>query len=185
MRLATRAAMFRHTAGQEVGTAGLVPRQKTTTFSALTKKLRLSSPFNGRQGLNCMFPTQEALIKELSKARWALRWCKAWGPPSDHRFHFHNPAAQPGRDTPASSPHLCIQFHDVSYFVPAKSNKPPVILRAVLPHNNVWLKVCFPLDAVRGGGCSPLGKVRWRVPFRPDVIPETDINGTDVGGAIR
>lgn len=81
----------------------------------------------------------------------------------------------------ASSPHLCIQFHDVSHFVPAKSNKPPVILRAVLPHNNVWLEVCFPLNAVGGGGCSPLGKVRWRVPFCPDVIPSTDINGTDTG----
>lgn len=80
-----------------------------------------------------------------------------------------------------SSPHLCIQFHDVSYFVPAKSHKAPVILRAVLPDDNVWLKVCFPLHAVGSGGCSPLGKICWRVPFRPDVVPETDTNGRDVG----
>lgn len=69
----------------------------------------------------------------------------------------------------------------MSYFVPAKSNKAPVILRAVLPHDDVWLKVCFPLHVVGGGGCSPLGKICWRVPFRPDVVPETDINGRDVG----
>lgn len=87
----------------------------------------------------------------------------------------------PGWDTCVSSPHLCIQFHDVSYFVPAKSHKAPVILRAVLPHNDVWLKVCFPLHTIGSGGCSPLGKICWRMPFRPDVVPATDINSRDVG----
>lgn len=123
--------------------------------------------FNAWQRLNCTFPTQKALTKQLMRPD--EHFSSAEG--GCHLTTLLPAPRHPGWVTQSSSPHLCIQLHDVSYFVPAKSNKPSVILWAVLPHDDVWLEVCFPLHAVRGGGCSPFGKVGWRMPFCPDVIP--------------
>lgn len=75
--------------------------------------------------------------------------------------------------TPFLSSHLCVQFHDVSHLVPAKAHKPPVVLGAVPSHDHVRLEIGLPLDPVRRGGGPPLGEVRGRVAFCPDVVPGT------------
>lgn len=75
--------------------------------------------------------------------------------------------------TPFPSSHLCVQFHDVSHLVPAKAHKPPVVLGAVPSHDHVRLEIGLPLDPVRRGGSPPLGEVRGRVAFCPDVVPGT------------
>lgn len=74
-------------------------------------------------------------------------------------------------DIPSS--HLCIQFHDMSHFVPAKAHKPPVVLRAVPSHDNVRLEIGLPLNTVRRGGRPPLGEVCGSMAFCPDVVPRS------------
>ena len=54
-----------------------------------------------------------------------------------------------------------------------KAHKPPVVLRAVPSHNNIWLEISLPLNPVRCGGSPPLGKVCGCVAFRPDMVPGT------------
>ena len=61
----------------------------------------------------------------------------------------------------------------MSHLVPSKAHKPPVILRAIPSHNNIWLEISFPLNTVRRGGSPPLGEVCGSMAFCPDVVPRS------------
>lgn len=92
---------------------------------------------------------------------------------SARRPRLPGPAHHRLGSLPCLSSHLCVQFHDVSHLVPAKAHKPPVVLGAVPSHDHVRLEVGLPLHPVRRGGGPPLGEVRGRVAFCPDVVPGT------------
>jgi len=41
---------------------------------------------------------------------------------------------------------LSFKFHYMGHLIPAETHKSSVIFRNIFPHNNVWLKIWFPLN---------------------------------------
>jgi len=41
---------------------------------------------------------------------------------------------------------LSFKFHYMRHLIPAETHKSSVIFRNIFPHNNVWLKIRFPLN---------------------------------------
>lgn len=68
-------------------------------------------------------------------------------------------------------PHLCIQLHDMGYFIPAKAHKSGVIAGTVTRHHHIGLIVSGPLHTVRGLSLPPASIVCGCVALGPLMVP--------------